>query len=492
MVSLKDSTRKRESSSLNGEAKRAKKSTSSSILTSYLRLPNINEFPTAKTTPLNIYVWGTGSMCELGLGPAALTKEVKRPRLNPFLTPDKLDSASIVDFAVGGMHVLALDNQNRVWSWGNNDSKVLGRDTSKVKEQLKSVDGDDSEDEDGDLNEAEATPGLVQGLPDGKITQLLATDNLSAVLLENGDVYSWGTFRGNEGIIGYSKLVSLQGTPQKMKTLKNIVQLAGGKDHVLALDTKGIVYAWGNGQQYQLGRRILDRHQMAALEPHQFGLYDITFVACGDFHCFAIRSDKKVFAWGLNQYGQCGITNETGDLEDGSLITKPTYVPDLDDLKVKALAAGEHHSFALSEDGRLFSWGRIDMKELGIPSNDLPSYSFKDDRGRVRSIPKPTQILIGKKKHPMIKAVGTGSHHSFAITEDGVVYSWGFGDTYGPGLGPLDGDVETPTRISNTATKNIDLQLIGGGGQFSVAGGIPIDQERAEARSEKYEDIDDE
>lgn len=34
--------------------------------------------------PLDVFVWGTGSMCELGLGPLAKNKEVKRPRLNPF------------------------------------------------------------------------------------------------------------------------------------------------------------------------------------------------------------------------------------------------------------------------------------------------------------------------------------------------------------------------------------------------------------------------
>ena len=46
-------------------------------------------------------------MCELGLGPSAKNKEVKRPRLNPFLTEEKLDGTKIVDFSVGGMHTLA-------------------------------------------------------------------------------------------------------------------------------------------------------------------------------------------------------------------------------------------------------------------------------------------------------------------------------------------------------------------------------------------------
>ena len=94
---------------------------------------------------------------------------------------------------------LALDGKNRIWSWGGNDSGVLGRDTSQAKEVLKDIDGkngndddDDDDDEDGDLNEAESTPALVENLPEGEIVQLAATDNLSAALLSNGDVYAWG------------------------------------------------------------------------------------------------------------------------------------------------------------------------------------------------------------------------------------------------------------------------------------------------------------
>lgn len=493
MVSLKRAYRPA-SPVENGNAKRLK-STSSSVLHSYSRLPDINAFPSPKSQPMKIFVWGTGSMCELGLGPSAATKEVKRPRLNPYLTKEKIGAEGIVDFAVGGMHVLALDDKNRLWSWGTNDSKVLGRDTSKVKEVLKTVEeGDsDSDDDDGDLNEAESTPGLVENLPqvDASIVQLVATDNLSAVLLSDGSVYAWGTFRCNEGILGFSKETNIQDVPKKLENVKNIVQIAGGKDHILALDKKGIVYAWGNGQHYQLGRKILERHRMSALEPHQFGLYNIKYIASGDFHCFAIDKNDRVFSWGLNQFGQCGVTNDDGDLEDGSLIAKPTEVPELRELKIQQIAAGEHHTLALSQDGQVFAWGRYDMKEIGIRQEDLPAWTYFDDHGRPRSVPKPVKLKISNSESLKFKAVAAGSHHSFSVTDDGVVYAWGFGDTYAPGLGPLDGDVEIPTRIFNTATKEIDILSIGAGGQFSVSGGVKMpNEDEVENRLEKYEDLE--
>lgn len=491
MVALQRNQKRTGSPLENGDAKKSR-STASLVLHSYSRLPNLNERPATKTTPLNIFVWGTGSMCELGLGPDAKTKEVKRPRLNPYLTKERTGAEGIVDFAVGGMHVLALDSNNKLWSWGTNDSKVLGRDTSKVKENLKSMDND-SDDEDGDLNEAESTPALVENLPkiEASVVQIAATDNLSALLYSNGDVYAWGTFRCNEGMLGFSKTSRTQETPYKLAGLKNIVQLAAGKDHMLALDSKGIVYAWGNGQQFQLGRRVLERHRLTALEPHQFGLYDIKYIASGDFHCFAIDKDDNVYTWGLNQFGQCGITDENGELEDGSLITKPTIIPKLNGLRIVEIAGGEHHTLALSSEGQVYSWGRYDMKEIGIAADNLPPSTFKDQHGKPRSVPEPTLIKFAKEGDLKMKTIGAGSHHSFAVTTDGMVYAWGFGDTYAPGLGPIDGDVEIPTRIVNTATKDMDIQLIGAGGQFSVSGGVKIeDDDAAENRLEKYEDLD--
>ncbi|OWB81790.1 hypothetical protein B5S33_g409 [[Candida] boidinii] len=448
------------------------------------RLNSINTIPKTpvNTEPLDFFCWGTGSMCELGLGPDAKTKEVKRPRLNPFLTKDKV---GIVDFAVGGMHVLTLDKDNNVWSWGTNDSAVLGRETSGASENLRDMDAEDDDDEDGDLNEAESTPGKVVGLPsDKKVIQLAATDNLSAVLLETGEVYAWGSFRCNEGYLGFTKDIKMQKTPMKIDEFENIVQLASGKDHLIGLDVKGIPYAWGNGQQFQLGRKILERTRMTSLEPRPFGLKKVKYIGSGEFHSFAITQDGKVLSWGLNQYGQCGIDVA---IDDGAVVAKPTVIEALSDKNIVAITGGEHHSIALSADGDVYTFGRYDMREIGIKASKLPlDECIKDEHGNVRSLPVPTKLT----SLPKCKAVAAGSHHSLATTEDGIVFSWGFADTYALGLGNVDEDVDTPTRINNTATKDHDIKLIGCGGQFSVSAGSKLTEDEAEDRLDKIESFE--
>lgn len=440
--------------------------------------------------PLDIFCFGTGSMCELGLGPLAKNKEVKRPRLNPFLP---VAEAKIISFAVGGMHTIALDSNHDIWSWGCNDVGALGRDTSGAKEILKDMDANnsDSDDEDGDLNELESTPykldrSLFPPLLEGhKVVQLTATDNLSCVLFSNGDIYAWGTFRCNEGILGfYQDKIKIQRTPWKVPNFSKyqVVQMAGGKDHVLFLDEEGVVFAWGNGQQYQLGRKVMERYRLNTLDPRPFGLRHIKYIASGENHCFAVKKDGTVVSWGLNQFGQCGISQ---DVEDGSLVTKPTKVKIDPSLNIKMIQAGEHHSLILTQDGELYTFGRLDMCEVGIAKDKLPEENtYKDEHGKARAVPIPTKLI----DLPKFKTVAAGSHHSLAVATNGICYSWGFGETYAVGLGPAGEDIEVPTRIKNTATQDENIILIGCGGQFSVSGGVKLSDEEAKKRADEMGD----
>ncbi|CCH60179.1 hypothetical protein TBLA_0C03770 [Henningerozyma blattae CBS 6284] len=441
--------------------------------------------------PLDIFCWGTGSMCELGLGPLAKNKEVKRPRLNAFLSSDK---AKIISIAVGGMHTLALDQDNNVWSWGCNDVGALGRDTSSANENLKDMDADSSDDEDGDLNESESTPMKIprecfpeldcgEGI---KIVQLIATDNLSCALLSNGEVYSWGTFRCNEGILGFYKdEIQIQRKPWKLPTFSTnnykIVQMASGKDHVLFLDESGIVYSWGNGQQNQLGRKVMEEFRLKTLDPRPFGLKNIKYIGSGENHSFALKQDGSLVSWGLNQFGQCGTSEK---IEDGALVTIPEVVKLPKDFKIKVVSGGEHHTLFLGENGDLYVAGRLDMFEIGISKDNLPEYTYQDEHKKPRSVPLPTRL----ENVPKFRNVCAGSHHSLAIATNGIAYSWGFGETYAVGLGPSGDDIETPTRIKNTATLDHNIIMVGAGGQFSVSGGVKLSDEEADKRADDMND----
>ncbi|KAI5842931.1 regulator of chromosome condensation 1/beta-lactamase-inhibitor protein II [Morchella snyderi] len=426
--------------------------------------PVINNLPSLK---LNVYAFGTGDNSELGLGPEPNAKIVKRPRLNPFLLPEKV---GVVAVAIGGMHGLALTHAGQVYSWGVNDQYALGRET-KVEAREKNVDESDSDDEEP-LNELESTPMLIDSFPEGTvITRIAAGDSISVAVTDTGKVWSWGTFRCADGILGYTNKIRVQPRPALMTSIKNVTELSVGNDHVLAVSSSGSVYAWGNGQQFQLGRRVVERTRLNGLIPREFGLprKKVKNVATGSYHSFAITNDGKVYAWGLNQFGQCGIYDEQKAGEDATVVPVPTRISSLDQYNIVHVAAGEHHSAAITDDGKLLMWGRLDANQLGIDLTTLPPADVISDisgKPRFLAIPHP---IPGRK----FKWIGCGTHHNIAIDVDGTAFSWGFGDSYQTGHGPPAVDVPLPTKIENSATKEVEMVFADAGGQFSVLAGIP-------------------
>ena len=155
----------------------------------------INKAPTAK---LNVFVFGEGSSGELGLGTAKNAVDVKRPRLNPLLPAGDV---GVVQVAAGGMHCIALTQDNKILTWGVNDQGALGRDTA-WEGGLKDIDAgsdDDSDDgSDSGLNPRESTPTAIpsDAFPENTVfVEVAAGDSSSFALTDDGLVYGWGTFR---------------------------------------------------------------------------------------------------------------------------------------------------------------------------------------------------------------------------------------------------------------------------------------------------------
>lgn len=152
----------------------------------------INQVPTER---LDVFVCGEGSSGELGLGVAKNAIDVKRPRLNPFLSSREV---GVVHVATGGMHAAALTHDNLIYTWGVNDQGALGRDTA-WDGGLRDV--DDSDDEarvTNGLNPRECTPMAIPREsfpPDVVFVQLACGDSNTLALTDDGDVYGWGTFR---------------------------------------------------------------------------------------------------------------------------------------------------------------------------------------------------------------------------------------------------------------------------------------------------------
>ena len=115
--------------------------------------------------------------------------------------------------------------------------------------------------------------------------------------------------------------------------LRDVVAIAAGSEHSLALRADGTVVAWGNSND---GRIALPA-----------GLANIVAVAAGAEHSLALRADGRVIAWGKADSGR-------------------TAVP-ADLTNVIAIAGGIAHSVALRADGTLVAWGAADQGQTAVP-----------------------------------------------------------------------------------------------------------------------------
>lgn len=422
----------------------------------------LNEVPKLPTAKLDVFVFGTGTICELGLGPEVT--EVKRPRLNPLLLPD---SVGIVALAAGGAHSLGVDKDGRVWSWGQNDTGCLGRDTSLNDEEI---------DEDLDLNPYESTPSPVTNI--GKSVQfssVCATDSASAALALSGSVYCWGTFI-DDGHKSFSVGVEMQPKPVRMTIPAKVVSLAGGKDHFLALTVSGTVYAWGIGSSHQLGVTVRSNRRTRVSGPLRVpGLTNIVSIACGDYTSYAIDASGRVYSWGLNNFGQTGISDPVGP---NTFITSPTHAEFWDDKQITQISAGGHHSVWLTKEGKVYTVGETNFHQLGVKASLFPENTVREQDGTPSYVPTPLLLTQAEDDDeeipiPAMKFIASGTDHNIALSDTGAIYTWGFGSVYQLGHGKPAGEdgpteEEIPKRIRNTATLDRTMVWAGAGGQFSV------------------------
>eukprot|EP00029_Vermamoeba_vermiformis_P013152 TRINITY_DN8072_c0_g1_i1.p1 TRINITY_DN8072_c0_g1~~TRINITY_DN8072_c0_g1_i1.p1 ORF type:complete len:340 (+),score=28.89 TRINITY_DN8072_c0_g1_i1:48-1067(+) len=156
---------------------------------------------------------------------------------------------------------------------------------------------------------------------------------------------------------------------------------------------------------------------------------------------------NAVYAWGQCDSGQLGLCEDMGAEAHQS---EPKEIGDLLNNKIIAIDANADQSFAVTNEGLVYSWGDGAKGQLG-QGNRLPSFK-----------PKLVEALVTKR----IIAIATGFDHTLALSEDGDVYSWG-SNSYGQlGLGH-EKSTSSPKFIS--AFKEKQVIRISAGGSFSAA-----------------------
>jgi alpha-tubulin suppressor-like RCC1 family protein len=212
----------------------------------------------------------------------------------------------------------------------------------------------------------------LDSLPDaltvpGTVAEIGTSNSTQYALLTNGSLYAWGL--GNEGQLGNGSFGSSFTEPVRVHfprgvEIASIPTDAMPFDAALAVDTKGNVWGWGQNGEGELC--LQDTRTYAT--PVKLPLSDVTLVAGASNHVL-YDAHGTVYA--------CG-GNGSGDLGDGSKrsSTRPMRVVGLDGSAVTELVASFANSGALLSNGEYLDWGYDGNGQLGDGqfrrSSDVP------------------------------------------------------------------------------------------------------------------------
>jgi alpha-tubulin suppressor-like RCC1 family protein len=254
-----------------------------------------------------------------------------------------------------------------------------------------------------------AVVGLAEALGDARVTMVAAGGDHSAASTTEGELLTWGCDdfgqlgRGNAGggvVLGKLGRLLFGGSAVTMVS-------CGGR-HTIVLTEAGRIFTFGYAGHGQLGHG--DRkNRTVPSEVKEFegatSRFWPTFVAAGDSHSGAVTLEGCVFTWGSGEFGQLGHSNEEDQLLPRKLASSFNAV---------MLAAGGAHSVVVTTDGALWGWGWGEYGQLGLGT-------YADTRVPAR--------VGGSGAFAQCKVVmaACGSCHTMAVTDDGGLWSWGYG-----------------------------------------------------------------
>jgi alpha-tubulin suppressor-like RCC1 family protein len=315
-------------------------------------------------------------------------------------------------------------------------------------------------------------------------------------LVKNGRLFCFG--KNSSGQLGVGDRAQRE-LPTRVGATNDWLRVAVGEGHSCGLRAPGTLHCWGENALGQLGLGDTEPR----LTPVQVGaLDDWEALACGGANCCAHRAGGTMYCWGDNlegkpaqddPYGEpdvleprpaatdvgfdrsalgqghaCAIgvegdlycwgrniLGETGTAPGVSQLRVPTLVA-AEDSDWSSVAAAQHHSCGVREDGSLWCWGKNTHQQLGLP----PAPDGGDE------VLTPAQV--GSEQN--WASAGAGWFHTCALARDGVLSCMGRS---------LEGQLAQPpgepigTLLPVTGVESVDSMALGSFHTCAIADLVP-------------------
>jgi len=434
---------------------------------SYVAIDNLNK----------IWTWGAGILGtggEDGLGEA----------LEPVRVCEPYNITEISFNQIGGNNggfAVGVDPNGQAWGWGNNNHGQLGNNDSEEESEQSTpvavcgnhtfckIDSSESTsialDSNGqawcwglgDLGQlgnneetCESTPVAVCG--GHTFSQIGTTEGETSYAIDTtGQAWAWG--KGEYGELGDNGSGEhAECTPVAVCGEHLFIDINGGYQFAIGLDTNGQAWGWGYNYYGNLGNNDSEEESEQSTPVAVCGNHTFCNIDVAGSHVCAIDNNGQAWGWGYNIYGELG-NNDSG--EEANQSTPVVVYGSHTFCKIKC---AETHSVALDVNGQVWCWGGGTDGELG---NNLG--------GEYLGECTPVAVC---GNHTFCE-VGAGTNYSFAIDINGYAWSWGAGSygQLGNNASGKNSDRSTPVAVcrEHIPIDRHSYTKINGGDSFVIA-----------------------
>ncbi|MCL2525924.1 MAG: cadherin-like beta sandwich domain-containing protein [Coriobacteriia bacterium] len=375
--------------------------------------------------------------------------------------------------SAGGSFSLAIDNEGKLWAWGQNVDGQLG-DGTKVDKSLptpiaegitwKAVAAGSTHSVGIDTEGRLYTWGednwgsLGNGSKGGKSvsvpTQISQAHNWTKVtagykfghaINDAGELWGWGNNYG-AGIVGIGNASDDVYVPTRIGNRSDWLDVSDGNEFTVGLTADGKLYAWGKGGKGQTGPILTDK-----IAPAQIGSdTDWTAISAAGDSALALNSRGELYAWGSNHKGQLAVGKVS---PSSSYVTEPARVASELNIKWEKIAAGGEFFTALDVQGNIYTWG----------VNDAAPIEGSEPVGRLgngtnNDVMTPTRISAAGNW----TEISTGTYFVIALNARGELFSWGVNSFGQLGLGTAGKGTNqlSPVRAAQNVSWNGSFPFI--------------------------------